>query len=192
MSRVDRLSFFKGARGAAPHGGNRPGQFFRDDLLSEVLVGDPVLIEKVIVEEMAEGAVPHVMEKPGEPCEFLDEVDRGGIGADALEAGVEVPAEFAGHVHGSQGVLEPAVLGGGVDPAGALELVDPPQALEPGRVDEVLFRFFPRVLRSRDGEPGVLVDRVGDERLARIDFRKLGTPLTHTRFLSEIGAMFNR
>jgi len=28
------------------------------------------------------------MEKPCEPCELLEEVDRGDIGADALEAGV--------------------------------------------------------------------------------------------------------
>jgi len=63
-----------------------------------------------------------------------------------------VPAEFARHVHGAQGVLEPAVLGGGVDPAGALELVNPPEALKPGRVEEVFFRLFPRVIRPPDGE----------------------------------------
>jgi hypothetical protein len=107
-------------------------------------------------------------------------------------AGVEVPAEFARHVHRAQGVLEPAVFGGGVDPAGALELMDASEALEPGRVEKILFRLFFRVLFLRDCEQGVLIDRVGDERLPRVDLRELGTLLIHDGFLSEIDTMFNR
>jgi len=92
-------------------------------------------------------------------------------------------------MHRSQGVLKPAVLRRGVDPAGALELVDPPQALDPGGVDEVLFRQFLRVVRGRDGEPGVLVDRVGDQRLSPVNGGVFDLPSFHGYFFLPVTAM---
>ena len=53
-------------------------------------------------------------------------------------------AELAGDVHRPQGVLKPRVLGRRIDPAGALELVDPPEPLHPGGVDQVLFGLLVR------------------------------------------------
>jgi len=172
MRRVDSFASCEGARGTALQGGNRSGQFFRDDLLTQVFVGQAIAVQVVIVEEMAEGAVPHVVQEPREPARLFDKTGRRDVGADTLEAGVEMPTEFPRHVHGSQGVLETGVLGGGIDPARALELVNPPEPLEPGRVEEVPLGLFPGAGGIGDGEPRVLVDGIGDERLPRVNLRE--------------------
>ena len=74
-------------------------------------------------------------------------------------------------MHDAQAVGEARVLGGREDPAGALQLADPAQPLEPGRVEQVLLGD---VLVGESGERGlggrqalgqldVPVDRVADE-----------------------------
>ena len=55
------------------------------------------------------------------------------------ESRVQVAGPQACLVHHAEAVGEPRVLGRREDPARALKLADPPQALEPGRVEEVLF-----------------------------------------------------
>ena len=74
-------------------------------------------------------------------------------------------------MHDAQAVGEARVLGGREDPARALELADPAQPLEPGRVEQVLLgdilvgeagdRGFGR--RQALGQLDVPVDRVADE-----------------------------
>jgi hypothetical protein len=53
------------------------------------------------------------------------------------------------------------VLGRGIDPPGALKLIDLPEALHPGSVDEVLLGLFSPAARC--GEGNVPVDRVPQE-----------------------------
>jgi hypothetical protein len=64
--------------------------------------------------------------------------------------------------------------------------MDPSQPLNPGRVDEILFRLFPRESGVRDGEPGVLINGIGNERLAAVDSRKICFFGNHGFFLQEI------
>ena len=65
-------------------------------------------------------------------------------------------------VHGSERVLEAAVFSGGVNPAGALQLIDITQALHPRRVDQGFFSNF--ALLFGDGKLNVAMYRVGDQR----------------------------
>ena len=133
-----------------------------DDDLRDVLVDQAVLAEEVIVEEMAERAVADVVEQAGDPHVLFHVVGGRTLFAQHLaERGVQAPGEGAGQVHGPQAVLEAAVLRRGIDPAGALKLEDVPEALEPGGIDQVLFRYLVGVPGDREGD--VAVDRVGDE-----------------------------
>ena len=69
------------------------------------------------------------------------------------------------HVHSSERVDEAGVFRGRVHPTGALELIDVSQALDPGGVDQVLFRPFVRVRRGvGDSKGDIMVDRIGDQR----------------------------
>ena len=45
-------------------------------------------------------------------------------------------------MHDAQHVLEAGMLGGGIDPPGGLQLMDLPQPLDPGMVDDLAFRDF--------------------------------------------------
>jgi len=130
---------------------------------------------------MAVRPVPDIVQKTGDAEDLLDEVFRGRVRADLTEAGIQVAAEFTGDVHGPQRMLEARVFRGRVHPPGALELVDPPQALHPGGVDQVLFRALARLSRDGDREGGVLVDRVGDERHALVYARRIRLLLFHDR-----------
>src|SRR5206468_8814189 len=103
---------------------------------------------------------------------------------DRLQEWIEVTGEPAGDVHGPERVDKPAVLGGRVNPPGALELEDAAEPLDPGRIDQVLLGRLPlRVARlppggagEGDGEGDVLVNRVGDERRAVVmSFAQRGT-----------------
>ena len=142
LAGIEAFPFRERPRGAAPNAADDPAQLPVDDLLAQDLVGQPVLIEKMVVEEMAVGPVPHVVKQSGQTEQLLHAMRRGGVGADLAKAGVEGPAEFPGHVHRSQGMLEAAVLGRRIDPARALKLADPPQPLHPGGIDQVLLRGF--------------------------------------------------
>jgi hypothetical protein len=82
--------------------------------------------------------VTHVVEEPGHAEELLHERRRGGVGEDRPERRRQLLREAAGDVHRAEGVREAAVLGRGEHPARRLELRDPPEALDPGRVDQVL------------------------------------------------------
>ena len=87
------------------------------------------------------------------------------------QARVERARPEARFVHDPEAVGEPRVLGGREDPAGALELADPAQPLEPGRVEQVLLGDLlvgqpgrRRLVRRQPlGQLHVPVDRVADE-----------------------------
>ena len=187
-ARVDRLVV--GERVALGDGTRRPAQAAQqrpelvlDDPLAQVLVGERLAVraarvvrrgegrQHVVVEEVGERPVTHVMEQPRHPHRLDDEA----LGRDARigrsQARVQRARPEARLVHDAQAVREARVLGGGKDPACALELADPAQALEPGRVEQVLLGHRldrqPGRRRLVRGEPlgqlDVAVDRVADE-----------------------------
>jgi hypothetical protein len=108
----------------------------------------------------------------------------------AAERRLERPRPLPGEVHDPQPVGEARVLSGREDPARALELADPAEALQPGRVEQVVLG---RVLVREPGggrfaagqalrELDVAVDRVADEvdrreRVARGAARGQGTQI---------------
>ena len=114
------------------------GELAADDLAAESLVVQPVVGQKMLVEEMSERPVAHVVQQGGQPHERLDVAAAGHVGADLAQALVEHGHRPAGQVHRPQHVLEPRVFGRGKDPPGGLQLVNLPQPLEPGMVDDLL------------------------------------------------------
>ena len=165
-----RVALGDGARRPAQPAEQRP-ELALDDQLREVLVGQPLAGrparvgrrreggQHVVVEEMGERPVADVVEQAGHPQRLDDEA----LGRDAArrprasvaaQARIERARPEAGLVHDAEAVGEARVLGGREDPAGALELADPAQPLEPGRVEQVLL-----------GD--VLVGQPGGRRLGR-------------------------
>jgi len=125
-------------------------------------VGEVEIHEEIVVEEVPEGAVADVVEEAGHPQQLLDEGGRRRIRKLRLERGVKLLGEATGQVHGAEGMLEAAVLGGGKDPARRLELGHAAEALHPGGIDQVLLGRLPgAAIRTRVED--VLVDGVGDE-----------------------------
>ena len=105
----------------------------------------------------------------GHAEEFFDIVRRGDILHHSLEERVEMARKPACDVHGPERMDEAAVFCRGIDPAGALELINVAETLDPGRIDQIFFRPFMWIRNGiRNGERDVLVDRIGDERRAVI------------------------
>ena len=76
--------------------------------------------------------------------------------------GIESRNKPAGQVHGSKGMLEPSVLGAGIDPMRALKLEDISKSLNPWRINEIFFCLFGSFwLCMRNGDGNIAVDRVG-------------------------------
>ena len=187
VSSSARASRSATAPGARRRPRMRPPELALDDQLREVLVGQalagrPAGIRRrregrqhVVVEEVRERAVPDVVEQPGHPQRLDDQA----LGRDGLagrrerraQARVERARPQAGLVHDPEPVREARVLRGREDPPGALELADPAQALEPGRVEQVLLGHLlvrqsgrtGLVRREALGQLDVAVDRVADE-----------------------------
>ena len=91
-----------------------------------------------------------------------------------------MPRKSARYVHGAERVDEAGVFRGGVYPPGALELKDVPEALDPGGIDQVLFRPFVRICSGEGYSEGdVLVDRIGDQRRPVIWSMRLMRELRH-------------
>ena len=160
--RIDRLAGVEDAVRASPEVPEQIGQLLADDALAEQLVGQLVVHQEVVVEEVAERAVTDVVEEPRRPQELLDQRGRRRVGEGRAERGIEVLGEPAGQVHRPERVLEAAVLGGRVHPARRLQLRHAAQPLHPRGVDQVLLgRLAGNPARSRVED--VLMDRVGDE-----------------------------
>ena len=124
-----------------------------------------VVVQKVIVEKMAEGAMADVVQQADDAHVLFDIRRRRTLVAeDFAQRRIEVLAEFASHMHGAQGVLKPAMFRRRVNPTGALQLVYVAQPLHPWRIDQRLLGHL--AFRFRDGELNVAMDRVGDQRRA--------------------------
>ena len=155
----------------------------RDDALAEQLVGQAEVGEEVVVEEVAERSVADIVQQPGHPHQLFDQRHRRRVGELRLERRVKLAREAPRQVHGAEGVLEAAVLGGREDPARGLQLRHAPEALHPRRVDQVLLgRLARRGIGPRIED--VPVDGIGDEAaaLVGVDAFHRGWP---TRSLSE-------
>src|SRR5712691_9813630 len=124
---------------------------------------------------MGERPVPDIVQKTGDAKRLDDEpFGRNRLAGDH-ERGSQRRIERAGPdarlVHDPETVREPRMLGRRKDPAGALELTDPSQSLDPGRVEQILFGDVlgrqTRGVRLRPREPlrqlDVAVDRVANE-----------------------------
>src|SRR4029450_2543391 len=70
--------------------------------------------------------------------------------------------EFSRHVHGTKRVLKAAMLSRGINPTGALQLINIAQTLHPRGVDERFFGSFGFI--QWYGELDVTVDGVRDQR----------------------------
>ena len=146
---VELFTFGKGAGRTAADLADDRTEMVSDDDLAEFFVTGMKRVQVVVVEEMAKGAMADVVHERRDAEKFFDIVGRRHIRCRFLQKRIEVPCEAACHVHGAERVDEAGVFRGGIDPAGALELIDVPEALDPGRVDQVLFRPFVRVRVAR-------------------------------------------
>ena len=125
-----------------------------------------VIGQKMLVEKMAERPVAHVVQQGGQPHERLDVAPAGHVGADLAQAFVERRHRPAGQVHRPEHVLKPRVLGRGKDPPGGLQLVDLPQPLEPGMVDDLPLGDLALGQARGRGERDIAVDRIVAEAFA--------------------------
>ncbi len=125
-------------------------QLLLNDRLADILVGDFEIRQKVIVEEVAKGAVADVVQEPGDSHVLFDKSRRGTVvSQNPPERGIEMLGKLPGKVHRAQGMLEPAVLRRGINPAGALQLINIAKPLNPGGIDDIFLRDFPFFLRHR-------------------------------------------
>ena len=160
-ARVDRLAVGEpvavrdGARRPAQAADQRP-ELALDHQLREVLVRQrlgpgPAWVggrrerrEELLVEEVRERPVPHVVEEARDPQRLDDEpLGRDGLARRELaerrpQRRVQRARPQPGLVHDAQAVGEPRVLRRREHPSGALELADPPEALDPRGVEEVV------------------------------------------------------
>ena len=131
--------------------------------------------QHVLIEEVGERPVAHVVEQAGDPQRFDDQpLGRDEIAAGTQrrsQRGIQRPRPQPCLVHHAQTVREPGVLGGREDPACRLQLADPAEPLQPRGVQQVLLGDIlveqPRGARLDRrqplGELEVAVDGIGDE-----------------------------
>ena len=112
---------------------------FPDDDLAQPFMREAEPVQVVVVEEMTERPVPDVMHQRRDSQEFFDKVRRGNVGHGLLEEWIEMARKPAGHVHRAERVHKARVFRRGIDPAGALQLIDITQPLDPRRIDQIFF-----------------------------------------------------
>ena len=79
--------------------------------------------------------------------------------------GIESRHKPACQVHGSKGMLEPAMFGPGIDPMCALKLQNISKALNPRRIDQIFFGLFGRYwLCIGNGDGNIAMDWIGKKR----------------------------
>jgi len=78
------------------------------------------------------------------------------------QVGVELSRPLAADVHRPERVLEPRVLAARENPPGRLQLVDSPQSLQPGVIEQVLLGRI-GVAPQPFGDLDIAVQGVGDQ-----------------------------
>ena len=114
----------------------RSANWSQNDAAADDLVVELVFGEKMRVEKMAKRPMAHVVQQGRHPQQRLDVAAAGHVRADLAQAVVGRLDHAAGQVHHAQHMLKAGVLGRGIDPPGGLQLVDLPQPLDPGMVDD--------------------------------------------------------
>ena len=72
--------------------------------------------------------------------------------------------KLTGDMHSAERVLKARMVRRGINPARALKLINPPQSLHPGRINQGFFRYFIYRLILRHGKEDILMNRIGDKR----------------------------
>ena len=116
--------------------------FMTNNGLTDVFVGQPVSVKKMVIEKMTKGTVSYVVEQGGDPEQCFDVGEGGNVTNRLGQGGVHVFGILSGQMHGAQRMLKPAVLRRRIDPSCALQLIDVPKALEPGRINQIFFGDF--------------------------------------------------
>ena len=140
LPRIEAFVVGHAAVGVSLHLANQVAQLVENDPAADDLVVQLVFAQVVGVEEMAEGPVPHVVQEGRHPHERFDVAAAGRVRADLPQAVVGRLDHAACQVHRPQDVLKAGVLGRGIDPPGGLQLVDLAEPLDPGVIDDRLFR----------------------------------------------------
>ena len=163
---VERFAVGQPSVRIAANAAEQIGELAADDLAAEDFVIQPVVGQVMLVEEMAERPVADVVQQGGHPHQRFDVAAAGHVGTDLAEALVERGDRPARQVHCPEHVLEARMFGRGKDPPGGLQLVNLPQPLKPGVVDQFAFGHFPYRQARRRGEGNVAVDRIVAEAFA--------------------------
>ena len=142
LFRIESLVGLQPAVRIAAHAREQIAQFVPDDVAAQRFVGQAEIGQKVFVEKMAERSVPHVVQQAGHAEQRFDIASAGHVGADLAQAVVQCGGRPAGQVHHAQDVLEARVFGRWINPPGGLQLMDLPQPLDPGMVDDLPFGDF--------------------------------------------------
>jgi len=162
---VEFFAFREGTGRTAPDFADDRAEMVSDDDLPEFFVTGAEGVQVVVVEEVAEGAVPDIVREGRHAEKFFDIICRRNLSDRFLEKWIEMPSKAACHMHRTKRVDEAGMFCRGVDPSSALELVDVAEALDPGGVDQVFFRSFVRICCGEGyGEGDVLVNGIGDQR----------------------------
>ncbi len=123
--------------------------------------------QEVFVEEVAERTMADVVQEGSQSQKRFHVAAARYAGADIGQAAIQGGDGAAGQVHRSQNVLETRVLGGGKDPERGLQLMNLPQPLHPGMIDQVALRHLTRHVAPA-GEGNVPVDRIVAQRFELI------------------------
>ena len=161
-ARIDPLAGQKRTGGAGTEGGDDGSQLAADQGTTDHLVVDRETVEVVLVEEVAERPVADVMQQARHPQRLLDASRRRHLADQGVEVRMEPAGPLAAQVHGAERVLEARMLAAGEDPPGRLELVDPPQPLQPWVIEQVLLSGH-AVAADPLGDLDVAVQRIGHQ-----------------------------
>lgn len=142
LSGVQFFERLQSSAGVASDAPDNIAQFVFNNVTADVFVSQSELFEVMIVEEVAEGAVSDIVEQAGDTNEAFDAGAGGHISAGFAEGVIPCVDCDGTEMHDSQNMLESHVLCRWEDPPGRLQLVNLPESLYPGMVDEFLFSGF--------------------------------------------------
>ena len=142
LFRIEPFVGFQPAVRIAAHPREQVAQFAADDVAAQRFMGQAEIGQKMFVEKMAERPVADVVQQAGHAEQRLDIASARHVRADLAQALVECRGGPAGQMHHAQHVLEARMFGRRINPPGGLQLMDLPQPLDPGMIDDLPFGDF--------------------------------------------------
>ncbi len=100
LVRVQLFTFGEGAGRTPADLFNQRGEMVSDDNLSQSFMGQAESMEKIVVEEVAEGPVSDVVHQGRDAQELLNIIGRGHVFDGLFQKGVQVSSKSSGHMHG--------------------------------------------------------------------------------------------